>query len=255
MINHSSLKYLILLGILTLGSCNNPKELIEVQIPEREAFVESEVTYPNPSSIKTKQGPMEMFGLPYQFDELSDLFKPDHLLLHYSKIHLKYADQLNLSLHQTPIEKDTITAIVFKADNKNENLKNLAGGYYNHNLFWRSLTNKKDTQPNAELQKGITDAFGNMSGFKKEFKEKALELVGSGWLWLISKNNSLAIVTTANNENPLMGHLMLGTPLLAIDLWEHSYYQTYQDNLHTYIDNCIQHLNWEFANEQYLKSE
>ncbi|WP_133712822.1 superoxide dismutase [Myroides indicus] len=255
MMNHSYLRCFFLFSILTLGSCNNPKELIEVQIPEREVFVESEVTYPNPSSIKTKQGPMEMPGLPYQFDELSDLFKPDHLLLHYNKIHLKYADQLNLSLHQTPIEKDTITTIVFKADNKNEKLKNLAGGYYNHNIFWKTLTNKKDTQPNAELQKAINNAFGNMSGFKKEFKEKALELVGSGWLWLISKNNSLAIVTTANNENPLMGHLMLGTPLLAIDLWEHSYYQTYQDNLHTYIDNCIQHLNWEFANEQYLKSE
>lgn len=255
MVNSKYIKYSYLFCLLIIWSCNNKQELIEVQIPEREVFIEEKVVYPNPSSIQTKQGPMEMPDLSYQFDELADLFKPEHLLLHYSKIHLKYADQLNLSLHHTPLEKDTITTILLKVDSQNENLKNLAGGYYNHNIFWRSLTNKKDNKPNTELEKAINNAFGSLSGFKKDLKTKALQVIGSGWIWLVSKNGNLAIVITSNNDNPLMNHLMLGIPIFAIDLWEHAYYPTYQDNFDNYLENCIQHLNWEFANEQYLKNK
>ncbi|MTG97998.1 superoxide dismutase [Myroides sp. BIT-d1] len=240
---------LILLGLLTL-SCNNQNKLTEVEIPERESFIIPKKDFPDPATIKTKQGPFDMPKLSYQFNELPELFSAEDFYTHYAVVQLDNANKLNSTIHGTQFENLSIEDIVKQANNNDKQIKKLAGIYYNHYLFWQSMT-PKSTEPSQIVATAINTNFGSLNDFKKLLKSKAHELDGAGYVWLVKKGETLAVIATDNNINPMMPEYQLGKPLLAIDLWEHSYYTKFENSISDYIDTYFKYINWQRVNDQY----
>ncbi|MCC9041358.1 superoxide dismutase [Myroides sp. M-43] len=243
---------IISLNFLFLFSCGKKDELTEVQIPARESFATQNSNYPDPTSIKTKQGPYEMVSLGYTFSDFAEILKPDNIYTHYEKHHLNYANKLNTAVHGTPFERDSIQNLVARIDNNSPKIKNLAGAYYNHNLYWKSLSPLEQTKPSESLNSAINEAFGSIANLQKEFIAKGNTIIGSGWLWIVNANGVIQVVTTPNNDSPTMPEVNGGYPLIAIDLWEHAYYQTYEEDITAYLENCFKHLNWAFASKRFI---
>jgi Fe-Mn family superoxide dismutase len=134
----------------------------------------------------------------------------------------------------------------------NDKVKNNGGGAFNHALFWKMLSPKKQTFEGSIKEK-IEKTFGSFDNFKKEFEEAAKNRFGSGWVWLILKDNGrLKIVTTANQDNPLMNtEKERGYPLLGLDVWEHAYYLKYKNQRDKYTSNFWKVVNWGFVNDLY----
>ncbi|MDM1354223.1 superoxide dismutase [Myroides marinus] len=243
---------IISLNFLILTSCGTKDELNEVQIPERESFATQNSNFPDPATIKTKQGPYEMAHLGYGFNDYAEILKPESVYLHLEKYHLSYANKLNTTVHGTPFERDSIPALVSRIDNNSPKIKNFAGGYYNHNLYWKSLSPLEQTKPTESLTIAINESFGSMAELKKEFISKGNSLVGAGWLWIVNNNGVIQVMVTANNDTPSMPEVNGGYPLIAIDLWEHAYYSTYEDDVTAYLEACFKFLNWGFASKRFI---
>lgn len=240
----------LLLSYLFLTSCQNHKELIEVQIPVKSTFIK-ESQFPDPSLVKTIHGPFEMEGLSFKYDAIPSFITPSNAELHYSKHHLDYANALNKSIDQLGIQQHNIETILKSAETSNSNLISHAGGFYNHNLYWKSISHKSNTVPSAILTDRLIKDFGSLDDFKNKFKKASNDLIGSGWIWLIYNEGILIIVATQNNDTPFNNSLYKsGLPLLALDLWEHAYYPTYQNNRDQYINEFINHIDWDFVSSK-----
>ena len=173
--------------------------------------------------------------------------------IHYSKHHLGYANKLNKAIVGTDLETKTIEEILTKLDIKNTALRNNAGGYYNHNLFFEILNPKAGGTPSGELAQAIATEFGSFDEFQKKIAEVATNQFGSGWAWLIvTKEGKLAITSTSNQDNPLMPNAEVkGTPILAIDVWEHAYYLNYQNKRADYLTAIFNVIDWKIVGEKY----
>lgn len=239
---------------LSLMACNKKTELFEVEIPERGTFENtSDIEFPNPAIVKTTQGPFEMEGLPYLYDQLIPFLSPDNVEIHYSKHHLGYANNLNKNILATQKEDHTLEELLRNLDPEDTKLRNNLGGFYNHNIYWKSITPKTNTIPSDALLSKISQDFGSMENFKSLFSKKAESVFGSGWVWLVKKNGKLDIVSTANQDTPLMPFMYQGYPLLALDLWEHAYYPSYQNDRNSYIKEFILHIDWDYVSDQFDK--
>lgn len=246
--------FLIISGLFSisgiLSSCQQKQDLIEVEVPQREVFQTVEKSkFNNPAIVKTTQGPFEMEGLPYLYDNLIPFLLPENIELHYSKHHLGYANNLNNLILNTPLEKKSIEEILQSLDLNNRSLRNNAGGFYNHNLYWKILTPKTNLSPGQALTAKINRDFGSVAQFKDRFKKEANQVFSSGWVWLVSNYGKLEIQTTQNQDNPLMPLPNRGTPLIGIDLWEHAYYPTYKHNKNEYITNFLEHIDWNYVDK------
>ncbi|MBB1138492.1 superoxide dismutase [Myroides sp. WP-1] len=231
------------------ASCGKKNDLVEVEIPKRETFIVEKKSALGQEKVKTKQGPFDMNPLAFQYEELSELFKPEEMALHYGEIHLSYANRLNTAIHNTPFVTDSLVGILTKVTPAQVEINHLASAYYNHNFFWQSISKETTTSPNTTLSAMITSSFGSYNNLKAEITRMAVEFEGSGWLWLIADHrNNLTLLTTENNTNPIT--LRLGKPLLVIDLWEHAYLASYKNDKEKYIKALLPHLNWEFANRR-----
>ncbi|WP_430613486.1 superoxide dismutase [Flavobacterium sp. JP2137] len=226
--------------------CQEKKALQEVEIPDAIIFEKARKSvFPNPKTIKTNSGPFQMEGLKYEYEDFKDFLDPENIYLHYAKHHLAHANNLNRILLNTPLEKRSIEVVLASTDAEHPLLKNYSGGYYNHNIYWRSITKDTDGKPSAELLAMINRDFGSIGGFKEKFTQMANQQLGSGWLWLMYTPEKLSLVSTANEDNPLMPmYKVAGIPILAIDLWEHAYYPTHKNNRKEYIDRFVTHINW-----------
>jgi len=129
----------------------------------------------------------------------------------------------------------------------NAALRNNAGGFYNHNLFWEVMSPNGGGKPTGELAKAIDEAFGSFEGFKEAFSKAAATRFGSGWAWLcVHKGGKVEICSTPNQDNPLMpGTGCNGQPILGLDVWEHAYYLHYQNRRPDYIEAFFNVINWE----------
>ena len=129
----------------------------------------------------------------------------------------------------------------------NAALRNNAGGFYNHNLFWEVMSPNGGGKPTGELAKAIDEAFGSFEGFKEAFSKAAATRFGSGWAWLcVHKGGKVEICSTPNQDNPLMpGTGCNGQPILGLDVWEHAYYLHYQNRRPDYIEAFFNIINWE----------
>lgn len=199
-------------------------------------------------------------ALPYGYEALEPFIDKQTMEIHHTKHHQAYVDKLNAELEkvdpkvlQAPYTLDNIFKVASKVS---PGLKNNAGGHYNHSLFWQLMKpnpQKAENKPNEKLGASIIKHFNSFEDFKKEFSEKSTKIFGSGWCWLIKQDNALKIVTTANQDNPLMDFAPdKGKPVLALDVWEHAYYLRYQNVRADYIKNWWNIVNWDKANELFI---
>lgn len=235
-------------------SCNE-KQLTEVQVPLPEEIVTT-VESGNPADVIANEGAFKMMPLPYSYDALEPNIDARTMEIHYSKHHLGYTNKLNEAVKATPMEKLTIEEILKSLDLENKTLRNNAGGYYNHNLFWASMSSKGGGEPKGTLNEAIVKDFGSYNDFKNQLTETANKQFGSGWAWLVTdKTGKLSIVGTANQDNPLMPNIgVTGTPILALDVWEHAYYLKYQNKRNSYVEAFFKVINWNAVAKRYDES-
>lgn len=195
-----------------------------------------------------------MFELPnllYSYDALEPHIDAKTMEIHHTKHHQAYTDNLNKTLEGVDTNNASIEEILGEIDMNNMPLRNNAGGYYNHKLFWELLSPEK-TNMSDELEKAIHNSFGSFESFKEAFSKSAMGRFGSGWAWLCKKDDgTLEIVTTSNQDNPLMPGVEGGAPILCLDVWEHAYYLKYQNKRAEYIENFWNIINWQKVSELY----
>lgn len=234
-----------------LQSCNEKKltEVVEVPLPA----AEEKMTIGHPEDVVAEEGAFKIQLLPYAYDALAPEIDAATMEIHYSKHYLTYTNNLNKVLAGTELEKLPIEEILSKLDMSNNDLRNNAGGYYNHNIFWESMSPKNDPEPKDTLATAINRDFGSYENFTNTFKDIASQQFGSGWVWLVTdKAGKLQVTSTPNQDNPLMpGATIKGTPILALDLWEHAYYLKHQYKRKNYIDAFFKVINWKKAGERY----
>ena len=134
---------------------------------------------------------------------------------------------------------------------ENKAVRNNGGGFWNHCLFWETLS-PNPTTPSNELLSTINDKFGSMDELKGEIKSAALKRFGSGWAWLCTSAGSLSVCSTPNQDNPLMTGE--GVPILGVDVWEHAYYKKFGPARGDYVDSWWNVINWDKVSEIYDKS-
>ncbi|WP_367875337.1 superoxide dismutase [Luteolibacter sp. Populi] len=193
--------------------------------------------------------------LPYAFDALEPHIDAKTMEIHHGKHHAAYIKNLNDAIAANDFLKGkTDKAIVgdlaaIKDEALRTTLRNNGGGHWNHSFFWEILTPAaKSGEPGDDLAAAIKSAFGSVDGLKKAFNEAATKRFGSGWAWLIVQDKKLKVVSTANQDNPLMKEIVpdsdYGTPVLGLDVWEHAYYLHYQNKRPDYIAAFWNVVNW-----------
>lgn len=189
--------------------------------------------------------------LAYELNDLEPYISSKTMSFHYDKHHQAYVNKLNELIAGTEMEDMSLEEIISFTYNKSEYqaIFNNAGQHYNHEIFWSSLkAAKEDSSIPEPLQKRIERDFGSMDNLLAAFKREAGAQFGSGWVWLVLAGDKLQVLKTANGE-PVFVHKV--KPLLALDVWEHSYYLDYQNKRLDFVEAIFHHLfNWEFAAKQ-----
>jgi superoxide dismutase len=191
--------------------------------------------------------------LPYAYNALEPYIDARTMEIHHTKHHNAYTTNLNTALAPAGVEGKTIEEILTSLDMNNAALRNNAGGFYNHNLFWEVMSPNGGGKPTGELAKAIEEAFGSFEAFKEAFSKAAATRFGSGWAWLcVHKGGKLEICSTTNQDNPLMPNTGCGGfPILGLDVWEHAYYLHYQNRRPDYIEAFFNVINWAKVAELY----
>jgi len=188
----------------------------------------------------------ELPKLPYAYDALAPHIDARTMEIHHGKHHAGYTNNLNAAIEGTDLAGKSIEDILKNLDMNNMAVRNNGGGYFNHDLFWKVMSPNGGGQPIGALADAINTAFGSYEGFKDAFAKAAATRFGSGWAWLCKKEGKLEICSTANQDNPLMpGVACEGTPILALDVWEHAYYLNYQNRRPDYINAFFNVINWD----------
>ena len=191
--------------------------------------------------------------LPYAYDALEPFIDTLTMQIHHDKHHQAYVTNLNTALEKHPeLAGKTLEALLGDLNAVPEDIRtavrNHGGGTWNHNLFWQLMAPKAGGDPKGALAKALDAGFGGIANFKAEFEKAAMGRFGSGWAWLVKKNDKLSIVSTANQDTPLSEGL---TPLLVVDVWEHAYYLKYQNRRAEYVTNWWNVVNWKAVASRY----
>jgi len=183
--------------------------------------------------------------LKYSYSDLEPYIDAKTMELHYTKHHQGYIDKLNATLEGTKYADQPLEQLFTKLDSLPDPLalavRNHGGGHLNHSLFWSILTPDKQEQLPDLLSSAINSTFTDFDTFKQQFTQAAASHFGSGWAWLVKDNDHLKVITTPNQDSPLIQGL---TPILGLDLWEHAYYLKYQNRRAEYIDAFWNIVNW-----------
>jgi len=187
----------------------------------------------------------ELPKLPYAYDALEPHIDARTMEIHHSKHHAAYTNNLNAAIEGTDMNGKTIENILINLDKTNAAVRNNGGGFYNHNLFWTVMSPNGGGEPTGELAEAIERDFGTFAEFKAKFSKAGATQFGSGWAFLCVKDGKLEVCGTPNQDNPLMpGVGCGGTPILAMDVWEHAYYLHYQNRRPDYIEAFFNVINW-----------
>ena len=199
-------------------------------------------------------------SLPYAYDALEPHFDKQTMEIHHTKHHQTYVNNANAALEGTEFADLPVDELITKLDQlpayKKGPLRNNAGGHANHSLFWKGL--KTGTTLQGELKAAIEKDFGSVEKFQEEFEKAAATRFGSGWAWLVKKGDKLAVVSTANQDNPLMGEAIAGVsgyPIIGLDVWEHAYYLKYQNKRPDYIKAFWNVVNWDEAAARFASAK
>ncbi|SMB23952.1 superoxide dismutase, Mn [Serratia proteamaculans] len=192
-------------------------------------------------------------SLPYAYDALEPHFDKQTMEIHHTKHHQTYVNNANTVLEAYPeLAQYGVEELIQDLDkvpaDKRTFMRNNAGGHANHSLFWKGL--KIGTTLGGDLKAAIERDFGSVEKFQEEFEKAAATRFGSGWAWLVLKGDKLAVVSTANQDSPLMGEAVAGAsgfPIVGLDVWEHAYYLKYQNKRPDYIKAFWNVVNWDEA--------
>ena len=186
-------------------------------------------------------------NLPYPNDALEPSIDSKTMQIHHGKHHNGYTSKLNASIEGSELENKSIEEILKNMDMNNAALRNNGGGYYNHCLFWESMSPNGGGSPEGKLLDAINSAYGSYDSFKDSFSTEASTRFGSGWAWLcVHPGGKLEVCSSPNQDNPLMpGVGCGGYPILGLDVWEHAYYLNYQNKRPDYIDAFFNIINWD----------
>jgi Fe-Mn family superoxide dismutase len=194
----------------------------------------------------------EVPPLPYDYAALEPHIDEQTMRLHHDKHHQAYVDKVNDALEGTehagkPIE-EIIANLAAIPEDKRGVVRNNGGGHLNHSLFWESMSPDGGGAPDGDLAGGIDEAFGSFDAFKEQFEAAGVGRFGSGWAWLIVDGGTLAITSTANQDNPISEGK---TPLVGNDVWEHAYYLKYQNRRPEYLKAWWNVVDWAKVAERY----
>ncbi len=193
--------------------------------------------------------------LPYAYNALEAYIDAATMEIHYTKHAAGYAKNL-VDAFKAEYKKagmDGLPTLLSEISTYSTKMRNNAGGHYNHEMFWQSLTPKSTEQPTGKLAKAIEENFGSLEKFKTQFSDAAKTRFGSGWAWLIvDENGKLGVTSTPNQDNPLMDVAEVkGFPLLGLDVWEHTYYLKYQNKRADYVANFWKIVNWNYVEQRF----
>jgi Fe-Mn family superoxide dismutase len=184
--------------------------------------------------------------LPYAYGALEPHIDATTMEIHYTKHHTAYIKNVNDAIAAESIKYATEKEFFDNASKLSAKARNNGGGVWNHNFFWQVMKAGGGGAPTGKVGDGINGAFGSFDKFKEQFGTAATGRFGSGWAWLVNDGGKLKIGSTANQDNPLMDSSELkGTPLLAIDVWEHAYYLKYQNKRADYVAAWWNVVNWD----------
>jgi len=193
--------------------------------------------------------------LPYKYDALENIIDAMTMEIHYSKHAAAYSKNVKEAATAEAVDiTKPLEEVLAKISKYSPKMRNNGGGHYNHELFWQCMRPKTtDNKPAGKLAAAIDKTFTSFAEFKKQFGDAGKNRFGSGWAWLyVDAGKNLKIGSTPNQDNPLMDTSDIkGTPLLALDVWEHAYYLKYQNKRADYIENWWNVVNWNFVQQHF----
>jgi superoxide dismutase, Fe-Mn family len=196
--------------------------------------------------------PFELPPLPYDYDALAPTIDEQTMRIHHDKHHQAYVDNLNKALEGTEWADRPLEQVLALLDELPEDrraaVRNNGGGHANHSLFWTIMKPGGGGAPSGELAAAIRDTFGDADQLKTQLNDAGVKRFGSGWTWLVWDGTGLAVVSTPNQDTPLMTS---DVPLLGIDVWEHAYYLNYQNRRPDYLSAWWDVVNWDEVARRY----
>ena len=202
----------------------------------------------------------ELPKLPYDYNALEPHIDARTMEIHHTKHHQAYITNVNNAIKgKADLEKKSVEDLIRDLKSVPEDIRtvvrNNGGGHANHSFFWKIMGPKAGGEPKGKLADDIKSTFGGFDQFKEKFADAGVKRFGSGWAWLIkNKGGKLEIVSTANQDSPLMGKGIAGaegTPILGVDVWEHAYYLNYQNRRPDYIKAWWNVVNWDAVAKNY----
>ncbi len=188
----------------------------------------------------------ELAPLPYAIDALEPHIDAQTMHIHQSKHHAAYVNNLNAALEKHPelagrSAEDLIKDLNAIPEAIRTAVRNNGGGHVNHTMFWQIMGPGQGGAPTGKLAEALTGAFGSVDAFKDLVQKAGATRFGSGWAWLVEANGTLAVESTANQDNPMMDGKR---PIMGIDVWEHAYYLKYQNRRPDYLAAWWNVVNW-----------
>ena len=202
-------------------------------------------------------GPYTLPPLPYAPEALEPHIDAETMRIHHSKHHKAYVDNANKLLADQPeLAKlspvELLENLAEAPESIRAGLRNNVGGHVNHSAFWLMMSPNGGGEPTGDLAKAIDSTFGSFADFKKQFTDAAMKRFGSGWAWLVVKDGKLSILSTPNQDPPLLDGY---TTILGLDVWEHAYYLKYQNRRGDYATAWWDVVNWPYVAELYAKAK
>ena len=198
----------------------------------------------------------ELPPLPYAYDALEPYIDKLTMEIHHDKHHAAYVANFNKALEGTAAEGKTIEEIFKNVSKYPAAVKNNGGGVYNHSMFWTVMKKNGGGAPTGAIADAIKSSFGSFDDFKTAFNTSATTRFGSGWAWLIVTGGKLSVISTPNQDNPLMDNAETkGTPIVLLDVWEHAYYLKYQNRRPEYVTNFWNVVNWDEVNKRFAAAK
>ncbi|MBE55292.1 MAG: superoxide dismutase [Acidobacteria bacterium] len=194
----------------------------------------------------------ELPPLPYAYDALEPHVDEETMRIHHGKHHAAYITKLDAALEKHPdLQSKSLDELMGDLASVPEDIRtavrNNGGGHWNHSMFWQVMGPNAGGDPTGKVAEAITASFGNFDSLKDQFAKAAVGRFGSGWVWIVVDGDTLSVVSTPNQDNPLMDGKCA---ILGLDVWEHAYYLNYQNRRPDYVKAWWNVVNWVEVNKR-----
>lgn len=254
-----------LVATTTFGQVQTTKKPTKrIKVPSAQSTTDGKSVMPDrPMPVKPAQfitewlvpaADLKFNALPYAYNALEPVIDSKTVEIHYDKHHRGYYNNFMNAIKGTELEKMPISRIFANITSQSDAVRNNAGGFFNHVLYWQNMSPDGGGAPSGDLAEAINTTFGDFQTFVNKFSDAGKTRFGSGWAWLAIDLNTgeLFITSTANQDNPLMNNVeRRGIPILALDVWEHAYYLNYQNKRADYITAFWTKVNWPDVEAKY----